>query len=271
MRNPTRRNRNIGTKKQGHGQDNRLVIPHPGWTSCQFQERLKDPVQVARDVEGQPFRFFVEPPRNGFKHSCTIDDVCKLLSYIPVQDREPITSVVFRQPTAKEEILAGVWGRLLYWSVPLGGPTIFLESITDPGSLRWSRSFKPGAYIELERMRRHGHRVVEEPRHYVLHFDLESVRSTQLFQTVAHEIGHYVHYMEYVENASEQELDLYGEDTLWERYHAKANQEKEGFANRYADEFFRRLQIDGKLPFPRMFNERKIARDGLNPTWFRPK
>ncbi|WP_405564755.1 hypothetical protein [Polaribacter sp. Asnod6-C07] len=29
MLNPTRRNRNIGTAKQGYGQDNKLVVPYP--------------------------------------------------------------------------------------------------------------------------------------------------------------------------------------------------------------------------------------------------
>lgn len=46
--NPTKRNRNIGTKKQGHGRDNRLVIPQAWPEDRIFWEVLRSPVLVTR-------------------------------------------------------------------------------------------------------------------------------------------------------------------------------------------------------------------------------
>ncbi len=45
--NPTRRNRNLGTAKAGHGLDNRLVIPASRNDPRRYWERLRDPVSVA--------------------------------------------------------------------------------------------------------------------------------------------------------------------------------------------------------------------------------
>jgi hypothetical protein len=42
MHNPTRRNRNIGTKKQGHGQNNKLTISSPYGDLKSFYEKLTD-------------------------------------------------------------------------------------------------------------------------------------------------------------------------------------------------------------------------------------
>ena len=46
--NPSRRNRNIGTAKSGHGQNNRLVIPARWSDDRVFWEKLRDPIAVER-------------------------------------------------------------------------------------------------------------------------------------------------------------------------------------------------------------------------------
>jgi hypothetical protein len=62
-RDATRRNRNIGTAKRGHGQNNKLVIPtrwHPNLTI--YYENLCNYRTVLRAVEGRPITFLVEEP-----------------------------------------------------------------------------------------------------------------------------------------------------------------------------------------------------------------
>jgi hypothetical protein len=51
-REPTRRNRNIGTSKQGHGQDNRMVIPSRWPDDRVYFEVLRNPVPVVRRAGG---------------------------------------------------------------------------------------------------------------------------------------------------------------------------------------------------------------------------
>jgi hypothetical protein len=50
-RDPRRRNRNIGAAKQGHGQDNRMVIPEPWADRRVFYERATARNQVLAGYE----------------------------------------------------------------------------------------------------------------------------------------------------------------------------------------------------------------------------
>ncbi|MDJ0797430.1 MAG: hypothetical protein QNJ51_11470 [Calothrix sp. MO_167.B12] len=45
---------------------------------------------------------------------------------------------------------------------------------------------------ELERLREDGHRTATDKRHYLISSTLDSIRNTQLYRTLHHEIGHYV-------------------------------------------------------------------------------
>src|ERR1700742_1273204 len=104
-RNPTRRNRNIGTAKQGHGKDNRLTIP----TICR-DERIwgaqlgRKYLLVRRTISGRELVFIVESTKAGYFHSCTVEDICRLLSFVPLDDWESLELVVLRQSTRKQEI-----------------------------------------------------------------------------------------------------------------------------------------------------------------------
>ena len=78
-RNPTRRNRNIGTPARGHGKDNRLVIPFRMRPEFRlFFENLQNYSVVLREAHGQQFRFLVERTRVGYRHHCTVDDVMRM-------------------------------------------------------------------------------------------------------------------------------------------------------------------------------------------------
>src|SRR5688572_8501323 len=106
IQNPTRRNRNIGTAKQGHGLNNRMVVPQR-W-DAPFYTTLRGAIAVARGK----WTFLVEPARTPFVHACTIDDVAHVLAMAPPKDVAAIDLIVLRQPTRKQRMLEPVWGRL---------------------------------------------------------------------------------------------------------------------------------------------------------------
>jgi hypothetical protein len=96
--NPTRRNRNIGTAKSGHGQDNRMVIPRVAHGEHDFWERIEKAGLVSRTICGKPVKFFVQPTLRDCVHACTVDDVVLMLSLLPVGDWDGIEAILLRQP-----------------------------------------------------------------------------------------------------------------------------------------------------------------------------
>ena len=74
MRNPTRRNRNIETAKQGHGQDNRMKIPASWHDDRLFYEKVDNAIAVERMIGDWPITFLVQPATAGFLLDLT-DDV----------------------------------------------------------------------------------------------------------------------------------------------------------------------------------------------------
>lgn len=167
--NPTRRNRNIGTAKRGHGQNNRLVIPEPRSATEAFWVRLDSWVEVERRVHGRPLAFLVEPARSDFLHPCTPDDVARVLAHLSAVALAGLTAVVLRQPRRKERILSLVWGRLVFFA-EIGrhrGAMIVLEA-TDLSRQRWPRSLGPSDQAELEWLRTDGHTVEDTGRGFIV-------------------------------------------------------------------------------------------------------
>jgi hypothetical protein len=114
MFNPTRRNRNIGSAKQGHGQSNRLIIPSPCTSSKTFYERLENYEKTEIKINGHDFLFIVEQTRQNCRHACSIADLTRVIENIPLQDYGELRLIVLRQPKRKEELLSRAWGRLIY-------------------------------------------------------------------------------------------------------------------------------------------------------------
>ena len=266
--NPTRRNRNIGTKSAGYGQDNKLVIPWAWADNRIFYERLVDPVVVEIQVGSISKHVIIEPTIKGFIHACTVDDIQRLLELIPAEHINDITAFVLRQPKRKEQILSSVWGRLIYSSDLCGfsGPTVYLEAQNFEQPLKWSKSLTPEGAKELERLREDGHVVVTDKRQHIINCTLDTIRNTQLYRTLPHEIGHYVDYLTKVEEPSKDNFDLWS--VLNEKYHSRPSQERESFAHRYADEFRKQQIARGTIPFERMFDDEKMRAVGLDPGWF---
>ncbi len=266
-RNPTRRNRNIGTAKSGHGQNNRLVIPEPSGDSRSFYEKVPGAVRVTRTVGDHPVAIVVEPCPAGYFHAVTPNDVERLLRCLPNSDVSHIALVVLRYPKRKEKILSSVWGRLIYHA-EIGenaGPAVILEAQPIEGTLRWSKSMDPDAQRELERLRSDGHDVTADRRHHIIKSTRATVRNTQLYRTLPHEIGHYVQYHQDVDAPAGDDMDL------WERlnnaYFCRPSREREDFAHRYADEFRREAVASGHLPFEPVEAER-LQLQGVDPRWF---
>ena len=93
-RNPVRRNRNIGTAKQGHGQDNELVIPQALNDDRFYTERLQDPREFKFQVHGVERVALVEEPSSGHVYGCTPTDLARLLALLPPDDIDDLTPVL---------------------------------------------------------------------------------------------------------------------------------------------------------------------------------
>jgi len=247
----TRRSRNIGTDKQGLGQDNRLVIP---WCGLKiYYENLTEYKIVLRSVHSRSLPFIVERTRADSCHACTIDDIARVLKYVPPSDFQGIVFIVLRQPKRKEELIMPVWGRIDYYAY-IGahqGRAIFIEALNPSKPIRWSKSLTPDRQWELERLREDGHEIVTTRHDHEINVSLESIRATQLYRTLLHEIGHSVDY-----------------DRDPDAFDRKSSLEKETFAHQYADKLRESLVRFGVIPFARIFDKKTMARDGLSVSDF---
>lgn len=260
MKNPTRRNRNIGTAKQGYSKDNKLVIPRPAVVMKSFYERLTTYTKDSRTINGNRFQFVIEETRENSIHSCTVNDIAEILRHIKPVDYSRLKLIVLRQPKRKEEILNSVWGRLIYLYDFEGEvqPAIIIESQEIGKTLKWSTSLKPDFQKELERLSNDGHKIERTKREFLISSTTESIRSTQLYRTIPHEIGHYKHFLEEVgEIEDSPDTETYEEYEIREdKYHNLNTDIKEKYAHNYADEFKTQMTKIGVLPFKQIEDEK---------------
>jgi hypothetical protein len=247
----TRRNRKIGTAQQGLGQDNRLVIP---WCGLKlYYENLTEYKVVERMVHSRSLPFIVEETRADSCHGCTVDDIAHVLHHAPSLDFDGIDFIVLRQPKRKEEIISPVWGRIAYFA-KIGayqGRAVFIEALNPTKPIRWAKSLEPDGQQELERLRGDGHEIITTRHDHKINVSMESIRATQLYRTLLHELGHSVDY-----------------DRDPVAFDRKSSLEKETFAHQYAEKLRERLVRFGIIPFARIFDEETIVRDGLSVSDF---
>lgn len=265
--NPIRRNRNIGTSKQGYGKDNKLVIPDRWSDLSIYWERLNNPVAIPITVNKHKIDILVEPTTHGYFHACTVEDIEFLLQKIPVKHLQEVKLIVLRQPKKKEQILCSVWGRMAYWANigEFSGPAIYLEAQPLDVKLTWSKKLSVQQKAELERLKQDGHKISEDKRSFYISTCLQSIRNTQLYRTLPHEVGHLVDYLVHVTEASAQNPQQ--KDLLLKMYWSKPKYDKEIFAHRYADEFYQKNNV----AFCRIENPKRMMSCGLNPKWFIPR
>lgn len=176
-----------------------------------------------------------------------------MISYLPPADYGDLKFIVLRQPKRKEEIISPVWGRLIY-SYEFEGayyPAIILEAANYKKPLKWKKSLDPDDQLELERLRADGHVFVEDKRSYTAVLERERVRSTQLYRTLLHELGHYVQYLTMVQPFIE-EISTEDRDQREDNYLHLPKDTKEKFAHQYADQWRAKLLAANLIPFERM-------------------
>lgn len=251
--NPIRRNRNIGTPAQGHGEDNRLTIPESRHDRSFFYERLGTCVTFTQRVNGHCVRFFVEPTRTGWFHPCSVEDALRVLSHCPAKDLAALDFIVMRQPTRKQRILRPVWGRAVFQFelAPHAGSAIVLEAQHLEPTV-WRNSLAPGDQRELDRLQADGHQIRKDRRTIEIRPTPAALRNTVLYRTLLHELGHHVDYRRF--SADE-----------WE---SRPSLEKEDYAHRYATEIFTALQHAGAAPFGPQPDHAMRQAHGLNDPWF---
>lgn len=261
MKNPTRRNRNIGTTKQGYSKDNKLVIPRPAVVMKNFYERLTNYNKDSKTINGNRFQFVIEETRNNSEHSCTVNDIAEILRHINPVDYSRLNLIVLRQPKRKEEILNSVWGRLIYLYEFEGEvqPAIILESQEIGKTIKWSTSLKPDFQKELDRLSKDGHKIERTKRKFLISSTTEAIRSTQLYRTIPHEIGHYKHFLEEVgEIEDSPDTETYEEYEIRDdKYHNLNFDIKEKYAHNYADEFLNEMKKVGVIPFDQIKDEKR--------------
>ena len=165
-----------------------------------------------------------------------------------------LLAIVFRQPTRKQDLLRPVWGRLVFETQVSGitGSAIHLDAQDPRQEIRWNPSLAPDEQNELSALTADGHRVARTRRWWSILPTLDSTRTTQLYRTLLHEIGHYVDWCR----------------TTPELYFRRPLQERERSAHRYAMTLRTTLEQRGAIPFDRVQDDVAMRADGLDPGWF---
>jgi hypothetical protein len=251
VKNPTRRNRNIGTSKQGYGQNNKLTIPESCGILKSFYERLVDYKKIKRTINGHDFLFIIELTRKNSKHSCTVNDIETIIEQIPQENYGELKFIVLRQPKRKEETLSPTWGRLIY-SYEFENqyyPAIILDAVDYTKQFKWPNKLSIENQKEIERLKEDGHLITNDGRNFTAEYKIENVRNTQLYRTLPHEFGHYVQYLELVEKPKVENEEI----EIWEsrnnEYFKIPKVEKEKYAHKYAENLKEKLTKKKIIPF----------------------
>jgi hypothetical protein len=268
--NPSRRNRNIGTSRQGYGKDNRHTIPKGFPDNQVFYENLIGAVAIPRTIGENELTFLVEPTRKGCFHACTVDDICHILEGIPQEFLLYLDLIILRQPTRRQTILHRAWGIHFYYAGPgrYSGTTICLEAQDLSKPLRWGISLSPEEQKDLKRLEVDGHRITRTKRFYEIEMSEESIRNTQLYGTLLHELGHHVDWLINTAIPILNGVDPKEEDHIISAFHSKPTRDKEVFANEWADGMKTLLASKNVIPFERILNHNQMERERLKANWF---
>jgi len=162
-------------------------------------------------------------------------------------------------------------------------PAVVIEAVDCKRTLKWPKKLSVDDQKELDRLRKDGHEFVTTKRHYIANFNINNVRNTQLYRTLPHEFGHYIHYHNVVikplkemkaaldkldtempENCTRATKSWYKKwlkmhdsyDVQFReneaKYFAIIKDEKEVFAHNYADKLIQKLEACEAIPFDRI-------------------
>lgn len=266
---PTRRNRNIGTAKQGHGQSNCDKVPL-AWDLRRWSWlRGREYSLVKRPLFGLDFPFIVERTLADCVHACTVDDLTHVLRSLSSTFFNSgdclrcIRGVVLSQPTRKEMKLRPAWASLCYGVDVDGqwGAVIYISAQQCPTRIRWSRSLSPSNLKELARLRQFSSKARGTKRAHVFDFDLSAVRRMQLSHSLLHELGHYFDMISKVDVP--YLLDQDELEPLTQRFWGRTSLERENYAHDFADTMRSLLEEQGVLPFDRILEPSVLESEGL--------
>jgi hypothetical protein len=255
---PTRRNRNIGTRKRGYGGNNRFQIPSLCHAERLWWEMIGDFQLKKCNVEGIEIVFIIETTHAGCIHACSVADICRVFSLIPKEDWTGIGAVILRQPTHKQRAMQPVWGRLAY-KANIGkhgkpdiysGAAILLEACNPATTIHWAKALSPESTKELERLKEDGHEIEDRKKYFSIVPSLSAIRATQLYRTIPHEIGHWVDWQQKVLRPANLTFEKC--EVLEDLYFSRPREEREAFAHRYAIQVRKRLCDEGAFPFARI-------------------
>lgn len=250
MKNPIRRNKNIGTSKQGVRKQSVFRLPFDSKNLLDFYEKLGIYKKLEIDLGNKNILFVVESTKKDFIHACSIDDIVHILKSVDFKYWEALEMVVLRQPKKKEIFISPVWGRLIY-SYSFENQykkAIILESINCSKKLKWSKKLGIDNQKELDRLKRDGHLILEQKNQYEIQININSARNTQLYRTLLHEIGHLYHFA-----ITEKEV-----------YKRFLSSEKENFAYQFSDRMKKELEDRQIIPFKRKLNMEFLQNYKLN-------
>lgn len=297
-KNNVKRNRNIGTIKQGHGKNNFMRIPER-ISKGAFYEDLKNYYVVNYSFLGANIKFVIEKTSNDSFYSLTPQDIIKVLSNISYRFVSDIRLIIFRNPTRKQRLIMPVWGRLIYYFEFENKiqPAIIFESIKLPSQIKRNKKMSIQEQKEFDFLKNDGYSFRESKREFVTEVNLDLARNTQLYRTLLHEVGHYYDYFSTVieplrqldhkillleckiydmhEN-KDSDLELYvkkwqslkmnyesEKDSLEKSFNSKSNFEKEEFANTFASEQTRILRSRNIIPFDKIITTKFAKKNKL--------
>lgn len=234
-RDTTKRNRNIGTAKQGHGQDNRLTIPDPLDSPFCFYERLTQCEKSSVVLHGKERTILVEELHEGYFYSCTPTEIIDILNALPEEDLTTLSYIVLRQPKKKEVTLSPVWGRSIFDFQSSGSAAIILEAVPSYETLALPKKLSVEQREEMRLLEEDGLHFQLRKRFYTAAVTPEHFKAIQLYRTLLHEVGHLKHFAE-VSTSN---------DTPWKSIPTR---EKESYANQYAIRWKRKLMDMGIIP-----------------------
>jgi hypothetical protein len=223
-----------------------MAVPKVAHGENYFWERVENARLVNRIISRKLVKFFVQPTLKDCVYACTVDDIARMLSLTSQSDWEGIEAVLLRQPRRKEQILVPVWGRLAYAAqlvnkrgiAVYSGPVVIIEAVNPSRPIKHGKSLSPVDIDEIERLRIDGHQVLPRNRNHTVVSTLENCRTTQLYRTLLHEIGHWLDFLEKVKRpaaAFENDLNTDAYENLLVRYHGRPSQEREQYAHAYAE------------------------------------
>lgn len=223
-----------------------------------YFERMNASLRRDFHIDDQDVIVLYEEPHAGYTYGCSPDDVMFILEHVARLLPKLPEFVVFRQPTRKQKQQRPVWGRCVYWAEigDVEGEAIFLDAQEIGSIIRYSKKMSIEDRDEFERLKDEGHEFVEDRRYFETRLTEETIRSTLLYRTFLHELGHLRDFYKRVlleDTALDPDTDV-----AYDLYFSRPASEREVFAHQFSELVADYLRSEDIIPFsPRAFDDNK--------------